>query len=226
MKKVPKFKPIIVITYKDGGGSQAIKKDSKYGSLGLGGPLLLLAVDFAWFWMSCRAYTQSALRGTGIELVAATPQEAIVVLAGDSNRIPMALRLLRERNGPLVLLSGVEPGIPLVEIVNSQGSSTVDIHKTWERIVTESRSRTTIENAEEAAPILKEKQITRIILVTSDYHMPRAKKIFQKTIPEMELYEYPVASDFSELHFSGMRKFFAEFWKNFFYSVGILRFFS
>ncbi|MCB0418938.1 MAG: YdcF family protein, partial [Bdellovibrionales bacterium] len=145
---------------------------------------------------------------------------------GDSNRIPMALRLLRERNGPLVLLSGVEPGIPLVEIVNSQGSSTVDIHKTWERIVTESRSRTTIENAEEAAPILKEKQITRIILVTSDYHMPRAKKIFQKTIPEMELYEYPVASDFSELHFSGMRKFFAEFWKNFFYSVGILRFFS
>lgn len=208
------------------GEAKLSKKILNTGAWALGGLLLLLAVDFAWFWMSCRAYTQSALRGTGIELVAATPQEAIVVLAGDSNRIPMALRLLRERNGPLVLLSGVEPGIPLVEIVNSQGSSTVDIHKTWERIVTESRSRTTIENAEEAAPILKEKQITRIILVTSDYHMPRAKKIFQKTIPEMELYEYPVASDFSELHFSGMRKFFAEFWKNFFYSVGILRFFS
>ncbi|MCB0406066.1 MAG: YdcF family protein, partial [Bdellovibrionales bacterium] len=119
-------------------------------SWALGGLVLLLAVDFAWFWMSCRAYTDSAETGTGIEMVAPTPQEAIVVLAGDSNRIPTALRLLRERNGPLVLLSGVEPGIPLVEIVNSQGSSTVDIHKTWERIVTESRSRTTIENAEEA----------------------------------------------------------------------------
>ncbi|MEZ4751113.1 MAG: YdcF family protein [Bdellovibrionota bacterium] len=119
-------------------------------------------------------------RGNAIAALAPTPQEAIVVLAGDSNRIPTALRLLRERNGPLVLLSGVEPGIPLVEIVNSQGSSTVDIHKTWERIITESKSRTTIENAEQAAPILREREILRIILVTSDYPMPRAKKIFEK----------------------------------------------
>lgn len=43
------------------------------------------------------------------------------------------------------------------------------------------RSRTTAGNAREAAALLREAGVTRIVLVTSAFHMPRAQRVFART---------------------------------------------
>ncbi len=181
--------------------------------------VLILWVAMVAFWVSARRYTESAYHGPRLPEI--QENEAIVVLAGDSNRISQAFALLRTRNGPLILLSGVEPGIPLVTIINQQGSSAINIHETWGKVITESQSRSTVENAEEAEKILREKTISQLFLVTSDYHMTRALAIFRATFPNLSIVPYAVSSEFSILTYSGMRKFFLEFWKYVFYLVGV-----
>ena len=73
---------------------------------------------------------------------------------------------------------------------------------------------------------LKTKHVSRIILVTSDYHMARASDIFQKAMPHIELVKYPVPSEFSNTSWIGIRKFLLEYWKHALYSVGLLQLFS
>jgi uncharacterized SAM-binding protein YcdF (DUF218 family) len=66
-------------------------------------------------------------------------------------------------------------------------------------IWTETKSRTTHENAEFSAELLREKGITKIILVTDAYHMTRAAKSFRK----MGLTVVPAACgyrSFDEVH--------------------------
>src|SRR5690606_33901554 len=107
-----------------------------------------------------------------------------------------------------------------------QGTSTINIHRTWDRIIAESRSRTTLQNAIEAERIVAEKKMTRVILVTSDYHMPRASLMFADTLKGVELVRYPVASEFSRGEALGYRKLAYEYVKMLLYRVGILRLLS
>jgi len=61
----------------------------------------------------------------------------------------------------------------MAELLESQGVRR-------DRIWTEERSRSTYESAVYAAGILKEKGITRIVLVTEGYHMLRSEKCFRR----------------------------------------------
>jgi len=156
--------------------------------------------------------------------------EAIVVLTGDRNRIPRALELLRVRKSPLLIISGVTKGVSLKALVNQQGDATVKIHEIWDRIILESNSSSTIENAIETSRLLLEHGTKKVILMTSDYHMERARKIFEEIIPSVEYFTMPVSSDFTELLApngftlapQGVWKFFVEYWKHALYSTHLL----
>lgn len=49
-------------------------------------------------------------------------------------------------------------------------------------IVIEDQAKNTIENALLCLPLLQEQKVTHIVLVTSDYHMPRSRLLFEMTL--------------------------------------------
>lgn len=173
--------------------------------IGLGFLVLIALVDITLFFLSCQRFASISDEPQKVLLEIGNPtdDEVIVVLTGDSYRISEALGLLRERRSPLLIISGAGIGITLTDLVNQQGSATVDIHRTWKKIRVESRSSSTTENAIETIRILEEEQFKpgRMILVTSDYHMTRARRIFldakKKYEISGELIPYPVPSSFT-----------------------------
>lgn len=146
--------------------------------------------------------------------------EAIVVLTGERGRIPDAVDLLRNRPSDKLIISGVHQGTPLVDIVNKQVGVSYLIHETWRKIEVEEKSVSTQQNAEFIGPYLDRNGIRYVILVTSDYHMPRAIQIFRGAYPDIEFIEYPVGSVVSDTLFFGqglskeaITKLFTEFGK-------------
>lgn len=132
--------------------------------------------------------------------------EAIVVLTGDRNRIPTALGILKRKTNDILVISGTARGISLTDIVNQQYAAE-NVQGVWQKIILESESNSTLENAKRLKPILEDHKIENIILVTSDYHLYRTSLIFKKVFPKLNIEYYPVISD------AGFSIYFSEFAK-------------
>ncbi len=156
-------------------------------------------IDFAFFFAQCRRYSEQSLLGTEQLKTPIIQNEAIVVLTGDRNRIPKAVELLRSRNSKILLISGGGKGIKLVELINSQVQNRENMQEIWKKIILESSSTSTIENARESQKILALQHIGRVILITSEYHMPRSLLVFKTIAPEMEYVAYPTPSEVSNI---------------------------
>src|ERR1041385_7494630 len=147
----------------------------------------LILYDFARFAGVCSYYARLARRGYRLVSVPVSSNEAIVGLTGDQGRIPKALDLLRYRGTPLLITSGTGKAATRKDLVNMQGHSAVNIQTVWKKILLEPRSGSTIENAEESGKLLLQNGIRRVILVTSEYHMLRALRIFKSVMPRLEI---------------------------------------
>lgn len=94
-------------------------------------------------------------------------------------RLRYAARLYRLSHLPLVLVGGrsdTERGrTPESLLMKKSAMEDFGVPVSW----TEERSRTTAENASNAAALLREHNIHRILLVTQAWHMPRAIWAFQ-----------------------------------------------
>lgn len=95
------------------------------------------------------------------------PSQAIVVFRGTEARIAAGYGLAQEGVAPLILVS----------------PSSEKLRRAWDRRyglpdgvahLKEEQARTTFENAWQAARIIKERGLTSVTLVTSNYHMPRS----------------------------------------------------
>tara|TARA_R110000787_G_scaffold62152_6_gene140709 strand:- start:1286 stop:1876 length:591 start_codon:yes stop_codon:yes gene_type:complete len=116
--------------------------------------------------------------------------DAIVALTGGSGlRIAAGVGLVTDGHGERLLISGVNPDVVMDDLVALAGGAPetyaccVDIGY---------RAETTIGNAEEAAVWAYERNYTQLIIVTSDYHMPRSLILLQRAMPDIELQPYPV----------------------------------
>lgn len=188
------------------------------GVLALASGFLLFVVSSARFYSACNVQAASALAGPMLP-AGGEADEAIVVLAGDRGRIPAALNLLRLRNSANLLISGAGKTTTLVDLMNLQGEAATRVRESWNRILFESQSSSTWENAIEAKALLVPPP-KRIILVTSDYHMVRAAKIFHRVLPGVTIVRFPVTSQFSshpgffsEEHLKGLWYFMMEYLK-------------
>ncbi len=132
-------------------------------------------------------YDTSSTKVDGFERV-----DAVVVLTGGNGRVDNGLRLLRDGRGGMLLLSGVDKSADIDSIFHGE------VLDSLERISIrlEKRSGSTFENAEELRKIIeREGQIRTILLLTSNYHMPRAELIFNYVMPNgVSLQPYPVSS--------------------------------
>jgi len=109
----------------------------------------------------------------------ALPTDAAVVLTGGPKRIEHAIDVLREHQARRLLVAGVDPSVTKPDLVRRMPGSRdllaccVDLG---------SESVDTRSNAEEASRWLARHQYRSLRLITSDWHMRRARYEFQKVL--------------------------------------------
>ncbi len=203
--------------------------------------ILFVGARFFLYWKDYRYYADLALKeesrgkvnrpmGEWINAGISNPDEGMVVLTGDRNRIRVALEQLIQRGSQFLIISGIGKGATLTDLINAQTASSLDLRAIWEKIILEAQSTSTIENGIECAKILRTKKVTRVILVTSDYHMSRSLALFKKFSSEIEYVAYPIPSEFTEAlqgkmdhAVEGLYKFIYEFLKDSLFTFYLLR---
>lgn len=130
------------------------------------------------------------LRGTEIK----PPRNAdgIVVLTGGSSRVSDAIDLLAAGFGRRLLISGVHPTNGAQDI----SRSVPDSHRLLECCVDLDHSAiNTRSNAAETRRWAHERGFRSLIVVTSNYHMPRAIVEMAYAMPDVELIPFAVVGD-------------------------------
>jgi uncharacterized SAM-binding protein YcdF (DUF218 family) len=118
--------------------------------------------------------------------------DGIVVLTGGVSRIDEAMKLLAKGKAKRVLITGVnrETSKEQLKDLASQGDQyftcCVDIDK---------EARNTIDNATETAEWVAVHRYGSLIVVTSNYHMPRALAELARAMPGVKFFPYPVVDN-------------------------------
>ncbi|GIK50474.1 MAG: YdcF family protein [Hyphomonadaceae bacterium] len=131
------------------------------------------------------------------EAPAEPPQaEAIVALTGGSlERLATGVRLLEERKGERLLISGVNRIVTDAELYEvlgvdrELGDCCIDLGRAAED---------TLGNASETAAWARQHRYKSLILVTDDYHMPRSQAELSLALPEVEIHPYPVRTRWTD----------------------------
>ncbi|HEY2178927.1 MAG TPA: YdcF family protein [Caulobacteraceae bacterium] len=126
------------------------------------------------------------------------PAEGIVALTGGSDlRLEAATDLLESGKGRRLLVSGVNRAATRSDLWGVTGAAKplfdccVDLGFT---------AADTLGNARESAQWARARGYRDIILVTADYHMPRALIELRSAMPEARITPYPVATPTLDAH--------------------------
>jgi uncharacterized SAM-binding protein YcdF (DUF218 family) len=165
-----------------GGGARP--RRSGWGILLRGLAILVLVAlgGFVWFLTMVRSDEQKPSHNA----------DGIVVLTGGSSRVSDALELLSNGYGKRLLISGVHRA----NGVNDIGRSLPDTQKLLTCCVDLDRSAVnTRSNATETRRWATERNFKSLIVVTSNYHVPRARVELSHAMPNIDLIWYPVIGE-------------------------------
>ena len=154
--------------------------------------IVLSLVLVSLVWLVGLAAFISALPRPSIEAKAAS-DAVIVYTGGGGARIRAGMALLSEGAASRLLISGVNPDIAR-ETVADFWTGTPELFACCVDLGHEAQS--TAGNASEAAQWAATHNARRVILVTSDFHMPRALAETRAAMPEAEITPYVVASSY------------------------------
>ena len=143
---------------------------------------LLITGGFFWFAWSIPGEEVSLKRNA----------DGIVVLTGAASRIPDAIELLAADRGKRLLITGVHRATSAREIARL----TPLYSKFFTCCIDLDRSAlNTFGNALEAKRWARQHNFNSLIVVTSNWHMPRAMVELAHQLPETTLIAYPVMSE-------------------------------
>ncbi|MGX5666966.1 YdcF family protein [Rhizobium daejeonense] len=115
--------------------------------------------------------------------------DAIVVLTGGYQRIDQAIELLRKGMGRRLLISGVHPTTTPAQIRKVTQSSP-DLFECCVDVGYEAMD--TIGNANETSRWIHDRGYSSVLVVTSNYHMPRSLMELRRIDPSTTFIPYPV----------------------------------
>ena len=106
------------------------------------------------------------------------PKDSIFVLTGDFRRIPFALKHVEKNPDSDLYIIGVAPDSAYANV---------------ERATIESESKSTYQNARAIRDIVDRAGLDRIVLVTTEDHIRRAKHLVHAELPYTTIVSCPVA---------------------------------
>jgi uncharacterized SAM-binding protein YcdF (DUF218 family) len=115
--------------------------------------------------------------------------EAVVVLTGGANRIEKGVRLLQENHGHRLLISGVDRMTTRSDLGRVIGNSSImygcciDIDR---------HAMDTRGNAKYTAEWAKLHGFENLIVVTSNYHLPRSLMLMKQSMPDVKITGVPI----------------------------------
>ena len=121
----------------------------------------------------------------------------IVILTGGSNRIKDGLKIINNFNkldlkNIKLLISGTGKGFTKLS-VNKILSKKIDFYSFIKCCIElDSKSKNTYSNAIQTKKWADKNNINQFILITSNYHMPRALLELREQIPSIKIFEYPI----------------------------------
>jgi uncharacterized SAM-binding protein YcdF (DUF218 family) len=143
---------------------------------------LLLAGGFFWFVWHIPAEDASLDRKA----------DGIVVLTGAASRIPDAIELLAAERGKRLLITGVHRATSAREIARL---TPLYAHFFACCIDLDRSALNTFGNALETKRWAREHNFNSLIVVTSNWHMPRAMAELEHQLPDVTLIAFPVMSE-------------------------------
>jgi uncharacterized SAM-binding protein YcdF (DUF218 family) len=136
----------------------------------------------------------SQLRGA--EARPAGTADGIVVLTGGSSRVSDAMELLAGGYGKRLLISGVHPTNGAIDISRSLSDNPSDNQSLLNCCVDLDYSAVnTRSNAAETRRWARERGFKSLVVVTSNYHMPRAIVELSHAMPDIRLIPFAVVAD-------------------------------
>ncbi|MGF1606001.1 MAG: YdcF family protein [Rhodothalassiaceae bacterium] len=142
--------------------------------------LVLWSAGFLWFWAAVRGSAEEPGAGDGI-----------VVLTGGAGRLAAGGRLLQDHAARRLLVTGVNPSVgpetlrDLLGVPQRLFACCVDLGLT---------AADTKGNARETADWAELHDLKSLVVVTSDYHMPRSLMLLRRALPGVTLHAHPVRS--------------------------------
>lgn len=137
--------------------------------------------------------------------------DCALVLTGGPGRVRAGFDLLQRGDVRKLVISGVNPNVSLDEIFPQ-----IDIYPGVQRfnVLIENHSRTTYGNMVQSLPLLQRLRCQKVILVTSQLHMPRAKKLFQKNAQGLEFESHSVYTEqqINDIFYESMKTIFYNIW--------------
>lgn len=107
--------------------------------------------------------------------------QAVIVPTGGTGRIAAGLDVLNRDLAPIMLVSGVDTDVKPGEFAAEFGVSELRMECC---ITLGFQAVDTHSNAEEIASWVKEREVTTLRLVTTDWHMPRAAMELERMLPD------------------------------------------
>lgn len=141
---------------------------------------ILLLITLGWIWYAASLVT---MKPDAPE----ARTDAIIVLTGGKKRIQEGIALLDKDLSGKLFISGVNKDTKLEDLTNGRAVPCC--------ITLGYRAEDTIGNADEAREWVRENNIRSIRLVTSNYHIARARLEFDRAIPELTIYDHPILND-------------------------------
>ena len=137
----------------------------------------------------------SQLRGA--ETRPADRADGIVVLTGGSSRVSDAMELLADGYGTRLLISGVHPTNGVIDISRSLSDNSLSDNQPLLNccVDLDYSAVNTRSNAAETRRWARERGFKSLVVVTSNYHMPRAIVELSHAMPDIRLIPFVVVGD-------------------------------
>lgn len=153
--------------------------------------VLTFMVGLGFLWLAGFGLFMEYVRGMQPQNPA-EPTDAIIVLTGGAQRVNKGLDLLSTGQAKKLFITGVNGHVSLQEIMNLWKRPIIEQDSNDCCIVLDHKAQNTIQNAQETKNWAQKERIKTLRLVTSDYHMPRARLEFMHNIPGIKILAWPV----------------------------------